>query len=213
MTIKMKCFAIYLPLMIMVLALSGCGIPQDQYDQLKSQLTSSQQQQDGLNTQVADLTKTNGEFEKSLNDSTKLNEELNTRIEDLTKANTALKSSSGNSAKLNEELSAISAYFLWYDYYYGTGAYSFDNVTAFNSQLGSLIAATGDTNSRGAFDVYHATHFDYSTIVDSLPEDNIWTQSQYESWLDAGKARKEALGQVGGHLFSKLETIPWLGEK
>ncbi len=183
----------------MVLALSGCGIPQDQYDQVKSELTSFQQQLEELNTRVEDLTKTNGELENSLNNSTKLNEELNANIE--------------GSARLNEELSTIAAYSLWYDYYYGTGAYSFDDVTAFNSQLGSLIAAIDDTNSRSAFDVYHATDYDYSTLVASLPEDNIWTQSQYESWRAAGKSRKEALGQVGVNLLNKVETIRWFGEK
>jgi hypothetical protein len=173
--------------MIMVLALSGCssGIPQEQYDQLRSESDSFQQQLEELNTRVEDLTKTNGELENSFN----------------------------NSAKLNEELSATAAYFLWYDYYYGTGAYSFDNVTAFNSQLGSLIAAIDDTNSRAAFDAYYATHDDYNTLVDSLPEDNIWTLSQYQSWSDAGKSRKEALGQVGVHLLNKLGTISWFGEK
>ncbi len=80
-------------------------------------------------------------------------------------------------------------------------------------KLGSLIAAIDDTNSRAAFDVYDKTHYDYTTLVDSLPEDNIWTLSQYESWRDAGKARKEALGQVGGHLLNTLETIRWFGEK
>ena len=181
----MKYLAIYLPLMIMVLALSGCGIPQGQYDQLKSESDSFQQQLEELNTRVEDLTKTTGELENSFN----------------------------NSTKLNEELSTITAYLLWYDYYYGTGAYSFDNVTAFNSQLGSLIAAIDDTNSRSAFDVYYATHYDYTILVDALPEDNIWTLSQYESWSDAGKSRKEALGQVGVHLLNKLETISWFGEK
>ncbi len=187
MTTKMKYFAIYLPLMIMVLALSGCssGIPQEQHDQLTSELTSSQQQLEELNTRVEDLTKTNGELENSLN----------------------------NSTKLNEELSAITAYLLWYDYYYGTGAYNFDDVAAFNSQLVSLIAAIDDTNSQAAFDVYYTTHYDYTTLVDSLPKDNIWTLSQYESWSDAGKSRKEALEQVGVHLLNKLETISWFGEK
>lgn len=185
--------------MIMVLALSGCGIPQDQYDQLKPESDSFQQQLEELNTRVEDLAKTNGE--------------LNTRVEDLTKTNGELENSFNNSTKLNEELSAIAAYSLWYDYYYGTGAYSFDNVTAFNSQLGSLIAAIDDTNSRSAFDVYYATHYDYTILVDALPEDNIWTLSQYESWSDAGKSRKEALGQVGVHLLNKLGTISWFGEK
>ncbi len=185
MTTKIKYLAIYLPLMIIVLALSGCGIPQDQYDQLRSESTSFQQQLEELSTRIEDLTKTNGELENSLN----------------------------NSTKLNEDLSAIVAYSLWYDHYYGTGAYSHDNVTAFNSQLGSLIAAIDDTNSRSAFDVYHATDYDYNTLVASLPEDNIWTQSQYESWRDAGKSRKEALGQVGVHLLNKVETVLWFEEK
>jgi vacuolar-type H+-ATPase subunit I/STV1 len=171
--------------MIIALALSGCGIPQEQYEQLESELTSSQQQLEELNTKIENLSKEIAELEDLVN----------------------------NSATLNEELSAIVAYFLWYDYYYGTGAYSFDDVTAFNSQLDSLIAAIDDTNSRAAFDVYDATHYDYTTLVDSLPEDNIWTLSQYESWSDAGKSRKEALEQVGVHLLNKLEAIRWFGEK
>ncbi len=185
MIVKVKRFIIYLSLMIIVLALSACGIPQEQYDQLNSELASSRQQLEELNTKVGDLTKTNAALEDSANDS----------------------------ARLNEELSTIAVYSIWYDYYYGTGTYSFDNVTAFHSQLGSLIAATGDTNSRAAFDVYYAIHYDYTTLVASLPEDNIWTQSQYESWRDAGESRKEALGQVGVHLLNKLETISWFGEK
>jgi len=171
--------------MIMVLALSGCGIPQEQYDQLTSELASSQQQLEELNTRVEDLTKENAELENSLN----------------------------NSTKLNEELSATAAYFLWYDYYYGTGAYDFSDVDTFNSQLSSLITAIDDANSRAALDVYYEADNAYNTLVDSLPEDNIWTLSQYESWSDAGKSRKEALGQVGVHLLNKLETIRWFGEK
>ncbi len=180
MVIKIRHMVIYLSLMIIALTLSGCssGIPQEQYDQLESELTSSQQQ-------VEDLTKTNGELENLLNDS----------------------------IKLNEELSAIAAYSIWYDYYYGTGTYSFDNVTAFNSQLGSIIAATGDTNSRAAFEVYYAIHYDYNTLVASLPEDNIWTQSQFESWRDADESLYEAVGQVGGHLLIKMESISWFGKE
>ena len=131
----------------------------------------------------------------------------------MTKAGEGLENSLDSSTKLSEELSAIAAYSLWYDHYYETGAYIYDDVTAFNSQLGSLIAVIGDTNSRSAFDVYHGTDYDYRTLVASLPEDNIWTQSQYESWLDAGKSRREALGQVGGHLLSKVEAITWFGGK
>ncbi len=182
---KVKRFIIYLPLMIMVLALSACGSSQEQHDQLNSELASSRQQLEELNTKVGDLTKTNAALEDSADDS----------------------------ARLNEELSIIAAYSIWYDYYYGTGTYSFDNVTAFHSQLGSLITATGDTNSRAAFDVYYAIHYDYTTLVASLPEDNIWTQSQYESWRDADESLYEALGQVGGHLLIKMESIPWFGKE
>ena len=185
MVIKIRHIVIYLSLMIIALALSGCGIPQEQYVQLESELTSSQQQL----------------------------EELNTKIEDLTKENVELEDLVNNSATLNEELSATAAYFLWYDYYYGAGAYDFSDVDTFNSQLGSLITATGDTNSLAAFDVYDKAHYDYNTLVDTLPEDNIWTLSQYESWSDAGKSRKEALEQVGVHLLNKLGTVSWFGEK
>ncbi len=234
MTAKMKRRVIFLSLMVMIPALTGCGIPQEQFDQLKSELTSSRQQvgdlakaggelenslnnstklNEELSARVEDLTKAGEELENSLDNSTSLNEELNTRVEDLTKAGEGLENSLDSSTKLSEELSAIAAYSLWYDHYYGTGIYGFDDVTAFNSQLGSLIAVIGDTNSRSAFDVYHGTDYDYRTLVASLPEDNIWTQSQYESWLDAGKSRREALGQVGGHLLNKVEAITWFGGK
>lgn len=173
--------------MIIVPALSGCssGIPQEQYDQSQSELTSSNQQLEEFNTKIENLTKEIAELEDLIN----------------------------NSATLNEELSAITAYSLWYDYYYGAGAYDFSDVDTFNSQLGSLITAIDDANSRAALDVYYKTHYDYNTLVDSLPEDNIWTLSQYESWSDAGKSRKEALEQVGVHLLNKLGTISWFGEK
>lgn len=187
MVIQMKHIIIYLSLMIIALALSGCssGIPQEQYDQLTSELTSSQQQLEELDTRVGDLTKENAALENSLN----------------------------NSTKLNEELSAIAAYSIWFDYYYGTDAYNFDDVAVFNEQLGSLITATGDTNSQAAFSVYYEADNAYNEVVDSLPEDNVWTMSQYKSWSDAGKSRKEALGQVGVHLLDKLETIRWFAEK
>ncbi len=237
MILKMKRFTIYLPLMIMMLAVSGCssGILPEQYEQLKVELTSYQQklaeletsyqqklaeletsyqqQLEDLNTEIEDLTQAKAALEGLADTSTKLNEEIKAQIEDLTKTNGELENSLDNSTKLNEELSVITAYSFWYDHYYGTGIYGFDNVTAFNSQLGSLIAAIGDTNARSSFDVYHATDYDYITLVASLPEDNVWTLSQYESWVAAGEFRKEALGQVGAHLLNKLETISWFGEK
>ncbi len=177
----MKYIVIYLSLMAIALALSSCGIPQEQYDQLQSELTSSQQQLEELNTKIEDLTKANAEFEDLVN----------------------------NSARLNEELSAITAYLLWYDYYYEIGIYDFNDIATFNAKLGSLIAATGDTNSQQAFEVYYQADSDYNAIADSLPEDNIWTVPQFESWYDAGISREEALGQVGGHLLNKINTIPW----
>jgi len=187
MVIQMKHIIIYLSLMIIALALSGCssGIPQEQYDQLTSELTSSQQQLEELDTRVGDLTKENAALENSLN----------------------------NSTKLNEELSAIAAYSIWFDYYHGTGAYNLDDVAVFNEQLGNLITATGDTNSQAALSVYYEADNAYNEVVDSLPEDNIWTMSQYESWSDAGKSRKEALEQVGVPLLNKLETTRWFTEK
>ena len=136
-------------------------------------------------------------------------DELNTKIEDLTKENVELEDLVTNSATLNEELSAIAAYSLWYDYYYGTGAYDSNDIASFNSQLGSLITATGDAYSQAAFNIYYEADNEFNEVVDSLPEDNIWTIAQYESWFDAGQSRKEALGQIGGHLLNKIEAIPW----
>ena len=169
--------------MIIVLALSGCssGISPEQYEQLESELTSSHQQLEELNTKIEDLTKEIAEFEDLIN----------------------------NSATLNEELSAITAYSLWYDYYYNIGTYDLNDIDTFNSQLGGLIAATGDTNSQQAFEVYYQANSDYNVVVDSLPEDNIMTVSQFEDWRDADISREETLGQVGGHLLNKIETIPW----
>ncbi|MFC1912693.1 hypothetical protein ACFLX7_00630 [Chloroflexota bacterium] len=180
---KTRNTVIYLSLMIIAFVLSGCssGISQEQYEQLQSELTSSQQQL----------------------------EELNTKIEDLIKANAEFKDLVDNSAILNEELSAITAYLLWYDYYYEIGISDFNDIETFNSQLGSLIAATGDTNSQQAFEIYYQADSDLNAITDSLPEDNILTVPQFESWYDAGFSREEALGQVGGHLLNRIVTIPW----
>ncbi len=180
---KIKHIVIYPSLIIVALALAGCssGIPQEQYDQLQSELASSQQQLDELNTKIEDSTKENVELEDLVN----------------------------NSATLNEELFAITAYSLWYDYYYEIGIYDFNDIATFNAQLGSLIAATGDTNSQQAFEAYYQADSDYNAIVNSLPEDNIWTVSQFENWRAADISREEAFGQVGGHLLNIIETILW----
>ncbi|MFC1907896.1 hypothetical protein ACFLWT_00690 [Chloroflexota bacterium] len=179
----MKKIIIPLLLLLVMLALSGCqsGITQEQYDELQSELTSSNQQLEELNIKVRDLTEANAELENSVNDS----------------------------ATLNKEPFAIAAYSLWYDYYYEIGTYNFNDIATFNAQLGSLIMATGDANSQAAFEVYYQADSAYNTIVDSLPTDNIWIVSQFEDWRNADVAREEAFGQVGGHLFKIIETIPW----
>ena len=222
--LKIKHIAVYLSLMIMVLVLSGCssGILPEQYEQLKAELTSYQQklaeletsyqqQLEDLNTKVEDLTQAKAAFEELADNSAKLNEELSTKVEDLTRAAAALEELADNSAKLNEELSTIAAYSLWYDYYYATGAYNFEDVALFNSQLGNLVTATGDAASQAALDIYYQADNEYQEVVASLPPDNVWTMPQYENWRDAGEARKEALGQVGGHLLDKVKTIAWFG--
>jgi hypothetical protein len=199
MTPRLKGCLICLLLILSALLLSACSAPQYQSDQLQSDLTTAQKQLGELNTRVDDLTKTNSELESSLGNATKVGE--------------GLKNSLTDAAKLNQELSTIAAYSLWYDGYYGAGVYSYNDTSAFNAQLGNLIAAMDDANSRTAFDIYHATDYDYNVLVASLPADNVWTESEYAAWRAAGETRKEALGQVGVHLLRKLEAVPWFEGK
>ncbi len=118
-----------------------------------------------------------------------------------------LETSLENSSKLNRELTAISAYGVWFDNYYGSGIYNFAD---FNAQLGALVVATGDANSIAAFNVYYEADQAYEQTLTSLPQDNsAWTMEQYETWRDSGKTRTDALGQIGGHLFNVLKTITW----
>ena len=135
-------------------------------------------------------------------------------VAELTTSNTALEAqvsemetSLQSSSSLNQELSAISAYGIWYDNYYGSGIYSFDD---FNAQLGALVVATGDANSIAAFNVYYEADQAFDTVLAELPQDNsAWTMTQYETWRDAGKTRTDALGQIGGHLLNALKNITW----
>ncbi|MFH1639463.1 MAG: hypothetical protein ABIB93_04020 [Chloroflexota bacterium] len=131
---------------------------------------------------------------------------------ELDKANlrvTELEATSQSSAQLIKELSAISAYLLWYDNYYGKEIYT-DGNDAFDSRIGSLIAACGNDNSSAAFMVYLQANEVYREIVATLPkDDSVWTVTQYNNWIQAGKARADALGQVGGHLYAAIKNISW----
>ncbi|MFC1914675.1 hypothetical protein ACFLWK_00240 [Chloroflexota bacterium] len=191
---KIRHIVIYLLAIAIALALSSCasGVPQDQYDLLQSELTSSQQELEELQT----------DFQQQL-------DQLNIKIEDLTKSNAELEDQVKVAAVLNEELSAIVAYSLWFDYYYETGAYNFDTLTEFDTQLEGLISATGDTNCQEAFQAYSEAQTSFFTLEDSLPEDGIWTESQFDSWLAAGMSLDDALAQLGEQLADKINSITW----
>jgi len=100
-------------------------------------------------------------------------------------------------------LSAIAAYDIWYSQYYGLGTYTFETSEDFNVQLGKLITTVGDTDTITVWNDYLTQDFAYNTLVDELPGDtSAWTSDQYNSWLAAGTSRANALGQVGGYLFT-----------
>jgi len=100
-------------------------------------------------------------------------------------------------------LSAIAAYDIWSSQYYGLGTYTFENSEDFNVQLGKLVTTVGDGDTITIWNDYLTEDFAYNTLVDELPEDtSTWTTDQYNSWLAAGTSRADALGQVGGYLFT-----------
>ena len=100
-------------------------------------------------------------------------------------------------------VSAISAYDIWYSQYYGLGTYAYESVKEFNVQLGKLIHAVGDADTISVWNNYLTEDFAYHTLIEELPEDNsTWTSIQYDNWISAGTARANALGQVGGYLFT-----------
>ena len=120
-----------------------------------------------------------------------------------------LEANVAQSTQLITQLSVISAYSLWYDHYYGVGIYA-DDVELFNMRLGSLIAASGDANSQSAFNVYYEADQAYNAVVAELPTDNsAWSLTQYNSWVDTGKTRADAIGQVGGYLIKIVEQVDW----
>lgn len=131
--------------------------------------------------------------------------ELQSEIDDL-KAQVAEAEATDEYAR---ELSVISAYFIWYDYYYSTSIFN-DGDYAFNARLQSLIEASGDENSSAAYAIYAQADAAYQAVVNTLPKDSsVWTKTQYDNWVKTGKTRADALGQVGGHLFAVVEKVDW----
>jgi hypothetical protein len=158
-----------------LVALAGCGgggVAQEDYDQVKAQLTTVQAELDTLKAQQSGST-------------------------------------GGDTAKLAKELSTISAYVLWFDYYYPENALVQTN-DAFIERLGTLVAAIGDANTLAAYNVYYQAEASYRQVLAGLPTDsNIWTKEQYDSWVAAGEARATALGQVGGYLDPLFKAVSW----
>ena len=105
-----------------------------------------------------------------------------------------------------KELSAISAYNIWYDQHYEVYNYVFDDVAAFNTKLGALIEATGDSDSQAAWNAYLAADAALNDIVAALPEDyESWTEAQTNQWSEATTTRYNALGKVGTALYNTTD--------
>jgi len=103
------------------------------------------------------------------------------------------------------DLSAISAYNVWYDQYYEVGTYVFADTSAFNTKLGALIEATGDSASRTSWNAYLAADTGLTERVEALPADyDTWTEEQTSQWTEATTARTTALGEVGTALFNAI---------
>ena len=105
-----------------------------------------------------------------------------------------------------KELSAISAYNVWYDQYHAQYFYKFDDVAAFNTKLGALIEATGDSDSQAAWNAYLAADTALNDIVAALPEDyESWTEAETNQWSEATTSRYNALGEVGTALYNTTD--------
>ena len=102
-------------------------------------------------------------------------------------------------------LSAISAYSIWYDQYYGIGNYVFADVATFNWKLGTLIDATNNTNAITYWYYYLAADTALNDLTAESPEDySTWTDEQNKKWSEARTARYNALGTVGTTLFNAI---------
>jgi len=101
------------------------------------------------------------------------------------------------------DLSAISAYTIWYDQFYGVGNYIFADTASFNEKLGALIEATGDSDSQTAWSTYLAAENALIALLEELPEDTTtWTEEDYNKWSEATTASYDAFGEVGTALFN-----------
>ena len=104
------------------------------------------------------------------------------------------------------QLAAIAAYDIWYAQYYALGTYTFESTGDFNVQLSNLITKVGDVNVITVWNTYLVEDQAYTALVEGLPQDTTaWTADQYNSWLTSGTKRAEALGQVGGQLFTTIQ--------
>jgi hypothetical protein len=111
--------------------------------------------------------------------------------------------------QLVQDLSTISAYLLWYVYYYPESAME-QTDDQFIERLGTLVAGLDDENAQAAFYAFYQADAAYREVLATLPQDNsAWTKTQYENWVATGKTRADALGQVGGYLYPLYQDIEW----
>ena len=131
---------------------------------------------------------------------------LLTENSELTSVSTSIDSTTEQTI---DDLSIIAAFMIWQDYYYQNGILE-QTDTEFNERLGTLIAGIDNTNLQAAYYAYYKAEVSYQQVLATLPkDDSIWTVTQYDNWLEAGKQRSQALGQVGGYLNPLLNSIEW----
>ena len=175
---------------IAALVLAGCsagGISQEQYDSLAGQLAAVQSQLNDANARLEAAT---------------------------TQPASGPGTSSGTAADtdtelLIEQLSTVSAYFLWYDYYYEKNVLD-QTDDLFIQRLGGLVGTVNNDKAQTAFFRYYQAEVAYRQVLDDLPpNDSAWTQEQYDAWVAASGERADALGQVGAYLYPLVQAIPW----
>ncbi len=191
-------------LVVISLLLVGCssGVSQAGYDALNASLQNTQTELDDSQGEL-EVTKT------ALADAESQLVEEQTKLENAEKTITDLDDQNQASLQLIKEESAITAYLLWFDEYYGKDILN-SATPLFNARMYNFIAATGDANSIAAFNVYLEKDTAYQAVLAALPQDSsAWTKAQYDSWVAAGEARTTALGQVGGHLKLVMDKITW----
>jgi septal ring factor EnvC (AmiA/AmiB activator) len=175
----------------------------------QKKLDDSQKELTATKTALTDAQKQIGDYKTQLTTAQAKLQDDQKQLEAAQKKLDEMNTTNQASLKLIKEESAVNAYLIWYDEYYGKKILN-ATTPLFNARMSNFVAASGDANSLAAFNAYLEKDTVYQQILAALPQDNsAWTKAQYDSWVAAGKERADKLGQVGGYLKIVMDKITW----